>query len=137
MIAFELKVGAFQPEYAGKLDFYLNLLNDFERMEGDAPSIGIILCAEKDDVEVEYALKSKDNPVGVAEYHLSSRLPAEFKGKLPAARQLTSLIREALPPGESPHEPNIPSPHTPHLRPAPRRHHDLHPSPSSGWPGAA
>lgn len=102
LIAFELKVGAFQPEYAGKLDFYLNLLNDFERMEGDAPSIGIILCAEKDDVEVEYALKSKDNPIGVAEYHLSSRLPAEFRGKLPTARQLTSLIREALPPGESP-----------------------------------
>ena len=59
LVAFELKVGAFEPEHAGKMDFYLNLLNDTERGDGDQPSIGIILCAEKDDVEVEYALRSK------------------------------------------------------------------------------
>ena len=55
LVAFELKVGSFEPEYAGKMDFYLNLLNDKERAADDNPSIGIILCAEKDDVEVEYA----------------------------------------------------------------------------------
>ena len=65
-MAFELKVGPFEPEYAGKMDFYLNLLNDKERGPGDQPSIGIILCAEKDDVEVEYALRTKANPIGVA-----------------------------------------------------------------------
>ena len=79
LVAFELKVGPFEPEYAGKMDFYLNLLNDKERGPGDQPSIGIILCAEKDDVEVEYALRTKNNPIGVAEYHLQSKLPAELE----------------------------------------------------------
>ena len=68
LVAFELKVGAFEPEFSGKMDFYLNLLNDKERGAGDNPSLGIILCAEKDDVEVEYALKTKRNPIGVAVY---------------------------------------------------------------------
>ncbi|RJQ61544.1 MAG: DUF1016 domain-containing protein [Desulfobacteraceae bacterium] len=97
LVAFELKVGDFEPEYAGKMDFYLNLLNDKERGPGDNPSIGIILCAEKDDVEVEYALKTKQNPIGVAEYQLLSKLPAEMKGKLPSARQLADAVRTAMP----------------------------------------
>lgn len=67
LVAVELKVGKFEPEYAGKMDFYLNLLNEKERAPDDAPSIGIILCAEKDNLEVEFALKSKANPIGVAE----------------------------------------------------------------------
>ena len=86
-----------QKSYAGKMDFYLNLLNDRERAPDDQASIGIILCAEKDDVEVEYALKSKVNPIGVAEYQLQARLPAEFKGQLPTARQLAGVVRGALP----------------------------------------
>jgi predicted nuclease of restriction endonuclease-like (RecB) superfamily len=97
LVAFELKVGPFEPEYAGKMDFYLNLLNDKERAPGDRPSIGIILCAEKDDVEVEYALTSKRNPIGVAVYRLQSRLPNELKGKLPTAQQLSQAVRAALP----------------------------------------
>ena len=92
LVAFELKAGAFEPEYAGKMDFYLNVLNEKERAEDDNPSIGIILCAEKDNLEVEFALKSKTNPIGVAEYQLQSTLPEEFKGKLPTSQQL----REAL-----------------------------------------
>lgn len=97
LVAFELKVGAFEPEHAGKMDFYLNLLNDRERAPDDNPSIGVILCAEKYDVEVEYALKTKQNPIGVAEYHLQSKLPAEMKGKLPTARQLADVVRATLP----------------------------------------
>jgi predicted nuclease of restriction endonuclease-like (RecB) superfamily len=96
LVAFELKVGPFEPEYAGKMDFYLNLLNDKERAPGDHPSIGIILCAEKDDVEVEYALTSKRNPIGVAVYKLQAKLPGELKGKLPTARQLSDAVRAAL-----------------------------------------
>ena len=92
LVAFELKAGPFEPEYAGKMDFYLNVLNEKERAEDDNPSIGIILCAEKDNLEVEFALKSKTNPIGVAEYQLQSTLPEEFKGKLPTSQQL----REAL-----------------------------------------
>ncbi|MFA6311078.1 MAG: PDDEXK nuclease domain-containing protein [Sterolibacterium sp.] len=97
LVAFDLKIGAFAPEHAGKMDFYLNLLNDKERAADDQPSIGIILCAEKDDIEVEYSLKTKGNPIGVAEYHLQSNLPAEFKGHLPTARQLADVVRAALP----------------------------------------
>jgi predicted nuclease of restriction endonuclease-like (RecB) superfamily len=100
LVAFELKVGPFKPEHAGKMDFYLNLLNEKERAPDDRPSIGIILCAEKDNLEVEFALKSKTNPIGVAEYHLQAELPAEFKGKLPTARQLMSVVRPILPRGD-------------------------------------
>jgi predicted nuclease of restriction endonuclease-like (RecB) superfamily len=98
LVAFELKVGPFEPEHAGKMDFYLNLLNDKERGEGDQPSIGIILCAEKDDVEVEYALRAKTNPIGVAAYQLQTKLPADLKGKLPTAKQLADVVRNSLPP---------------------------------------
>ncbi len=98
LVAFDLKIGAFEPEHAGKMDFYLNLLNDRERAAEDQASIGIILCAEKDDVEVEYALRSKANPIGVAKYQLQARLPAEFKGRLPTAKQLADVVRGELPP---------------------------------------
>jgi len=97
LVAFELKMGPFEPEYAGKMDFYLNLLNDKERGPGDQPSIGVILCAEKDDIEVEYALRTKTNPIGVAVYELRSKLPPAMKGKLPSARQLRAAVRSALP----------------------------------------
>jgi predicted nuclease of restriction endonuclease-like (RecB) superfamily len=97
LVAFELKIGPFEPEHAGQMDFYLNLLNEKERAPDDAPSIGIILCAQKDDVEVEFALKTKANPIGVAEYRLQPRLPAELKGRLPSARQLAAVVRDALP----------------------------------------
>ena len=96
LVAFELKVGPFEPEHAGQMDFYLNLLNDKERGPDDQPSIGIILCAEKDDVEVEYVSKSKSNPIGVAAYELQSKLPGDLKGKLPSAKQLAEIVRLEL-----------------------------------------
>ena len=58
--------------------------------------IGIILRAEKDDVEVEYALKSKSNPIGVAAYELQSKLPGALKGKLPSAKQLAGVVRSEM-----------------------------------------
>jgi predicted nuclease of restriction endonuclease-like (RecB) superfamily len=100
LVAFDLKVGSFEPEFAGKMDFYLNVLNDTERGPGDQPSIGIILCAEKDDVEVEYALRAKTNPIGVAAYTLQSKLPGELKGKLPTAKQLAGIVRAELEEGK-------------------------------------
>jgi predicted nuclease of restriction endonuclease-like (RecB) superfamily len=102
LVAFDLKVGPFEPEFAGKMDFYLNLLNDKERAPEDRPSIGIILCAEKDDVEVEYALRAKTNPIGVAAYQLQAKLPAELKGKLPTAKQLADVVRAVLPERRAP-----------------------------------
>jgi predicted nuclease of restriction endonuclease-like (RecB) superfamily len=93
LVAFDLKVGPFEPEFAGKMDFYLTILDEKERAPGDQPSIGIILCAEKDDIEVEYALRTKSNAIGVATYELQSKLPGEFKGKLPTQKQLADLLR--------------------------------------------
>jgi predicted nuclease of restriction endonuclease-like (RecB) superfamily len=95
LVAFDLKIGPFEPEHAGKMDFYLNLLNEKERAPDDQLSIGIILCAEKDDVEVEFALKTKTNPIGVAEYQLQPKLPAGLKGKLPTAKQLADVVKKA------------------------------------------
>jgi predicted nuclease of restriction endonuclease-like (RecB) superfamily len=92
LVAVELKVGEFEPEYAGKMDFYLNLLNEREKAVDDNPSIGIILCAEKDEMVVEFSLKSKMNPIGVAEYQLTQKLPKELKGKLPSERQLKAAL---------------------------------------------
>jgi predicted nuclease of restriction endonuclease-like (RecB) superfamily len=96
LVAIELKVGPFEPAHAGQMDFYLNLLNEKERGPGDNTSIGIILCAEKDNLEVEFALKTKTNPIGVAEYHLTEKLPKELKGKLPTERQLLAAVKEAI-----------------------------------------
>lgn len=96
LVAVDLKVRGFEPEHAGKMDFYLNVLNEKERAPDDRPSIGIILCAEKNDVEVEFALKTKGNPIGVAEYQLQSSLPSELRGKLPSAEQLAAAVRHGL-----------------------------------------
>lgn len=92
LVAIELKIGEFEPEFAGKMDFYLNLLNEKERAPDDNPSIGIILCAEKNDVEVEFALRTKGNPIGVADYQLKPTLPKELKGKLPTAKELGAAL---------------------------------------------
>jgi len=92
LVAIELKVGPFKPEYAGKMDFYLNLLNEKEKAPDDNPSIGIILCAEKDDMVVEFSLKSKTNPIGVAEYQLTNKLPRELKGRLPDESELRAMV---------------------------------------------
>ena len=70
LVAIDLKIGAFKPEYAGKMNYYLSLLDRIERGEDENRSIGIILCAEKDHVDVELALEDMGKPIGVAEYQL-------------------------------------------------------------------
>ena len=93
LVAIELKTGKFEPEYAGKMDFYLHLLDEQIKLKDENPSIGIILCADKDHIEVEYALRSIKKPIGVAEYYLTKRLPKLLKGKLPDAESLRLPIR--------------------------------------------
>ena len=68
MIAIDLKVGEFQPEYVGKMNYYLTLLDRMEKAPDEEPSIGLILCAEKDHLDVEVALQDIGKPIGVAEY---------------------------------------------------------------------
>lgn len=96
LVAIDLKLGEFEPDHTGKMDFYLNVLNDRERASGDNPSIGIILCGKKDGVVVEYSLRGRTNPIGVAAYKYRMSLPEELKGKLPSAKQLRDAVREAL-----------------------------------------
>ena len=96
LVAIELKTGRFRPEYAGKMDFYLEVLNDQERAPDDNPAIGIILCAEKDRLEVEFSLKSKANPIGVATYQLYPEVPEEYKGMLPTDDDWQKLLESAL-----------------------------------------
>ncbi len=96
LVAIELKTGEFKPEYAGKMDFYLHLLDEKVKLEDENPSIGIILCAKKDNIIVEYAIKSTKKPIGVAEYYLTKRLPKELKGKLPEAKKIKETLENEL-----------------------------------------
>lgn len=97
MVAVELKVGEFKPEYKGKMEFYLNVLNETVKLPHENPAIGIIICKSKSRMIVEYALKTSAMPIGVATYSLSSELPEAYKELLPTsediARKLESLIK--------------------------------------------
>lgn len=90
----ELKIDEFKPEYAGKSQFYLNVINQQVKSQQDNPTIGIILCKEADSIIVEYALKGNKVPIGVAEYTLSNELPENMKGLLPTAEELKAALKD-------------------------------------------
>lgn len=92
LVATDLKIGRFQPEHVGKMQFYLAVLNDQVRLPDENPSIGIVLCKSKDKTIVEYALKDSDKPIGVATYRMVSTLPQELKGELPSPEQIAQLL---------------------------------------------
>jgi predicted nuclease of restriction endonuclease-like (RecB) superfamily len=94
LIAIELKVGDFQPEFVGKMQFYLTALDRQVREKGEKPSIGIILCKEKTRTIVEYALQSARKPIGVATYQMVKRLPKELKGQLPSPEEIARLLED-------------------------------------------
>lgn len=96
LVALELKSGRFKPEYAGKMNYYLNLLDDFVKEEWENPSIGIILCASKNHIDVEYALRGIDKPMGVSEFKLTKTLPNELTDKLPDAQKIEAEILKEL-----------------------------------------
>ena len=77
------------------MNFYLELLDEQVKQDDDNPTIGSILCPEKDDIEVEYALRSSTKPIGVSEYKLTHQLPESLKGKIPTSEELRSLISKA------------------------------------------
>ena len=94
LVAVELKVVGFEPEFAGKMNFYLEVLDDTIKVEDDNPSIGIILCPEKDDIEVEYALRASNKPIGVSEYRLTTELPDKLKGKIPTKEEIIKSLKK-------------------------------------------
>ena len=83
MVAVELKLTPFQAEYAGKMSLYLKLLDETVKLPNENNSIGLILCADRNDIEVDYILPEINRPIGVAELKLSKILPHELSGKLP------------------------------------------------------
>ncbi|MBN2826307.1 MAG: DUF1016 family protein [Campylobacterales bacterium] len=92
LIAIELKIGTFKPEYAGKMNFYLAILNDKIKLEDENPSIGIIICKEKKRTTVEYALKDSNKPIGVATYELTQTLPKDFENLLPSPKEISQKL---------------------------------------------
>ena len=94
LVAIELKVGEFQPEFVGKMQFYLTALDRQMREKGENPSIGIILCKEKNRTIVEYALHPAKKPIGVATYQMVKRLPKELKGQLPGPEEIAKLLED-------------------------------------------
>jgi predicted nuclease of restriction endonuclease-like (RecB) superfamily len=91
-VVFELKVGQFEPEFAGKLNFYINAVDKTIKGEHHQPTIGILLCKTPDKTVVEYALKGIDTPLGVSNYELSKALPKKFKTDLPSIEELEAEI---------------------------------------------
>lgn len=94
LFAMDLKIGEFEPEYIGKMQFYLSVLNDKVKLEDENPSIGLILCKEKDRIIVEYALKDTSQPIGVASYKITSKLPKELKKYLPSPKEISEIIEK-------------------------------------------
>jgi len=92
LIAIELKTGEFLPEYKGKMEFYLNVLNDTVKLPHENPSIGIIICKSKNRTIVEYALKDSNKPIGVATYTLTPILPESYRGQLPSTEVLAKKL---------------------------------------------
>jgi len=94
LVAIELKTGKFIPEYAGKMQLYLSALDDLVRARGENPSIGIILCRDKNRTIVEYTLRDTRKPIGVATYRLTTKLPKGLQKKLPSPEQISKLLIE-------------------------------------------
>ena len=87
-VVVELKTVDFAPEFAGKLNFYLTAVDEIVRSDGDGPTIGLLLCRNKNGVVVEYALRDINKPMGVSTYALSQMLPKALRDKLPSIEAL-------------------------------------------------
>jgi predicted nuclease of restriction endonuclease-like (RecB) superfamily len=91
-IVVELKAVDFRPEFAGKLNFYVNAVDGEIQHEGDNPTIGILLCKNKDKLMAEYALKNINSPIGVAEYSITEVLPEEYANKIPSVEDIEARL---------------------------------------------
>lgn len=94
LVAIDLKTGKFKPDYAGKMSFYLSVLNDKVKTADENPSIGIIVCREKNRTTVEYALKELNQPIGVTTYKVSPKLPKDYKKYLPSPETIIKSLTD-------------------------------------------
>jgi predicted nuclease of restriction endonuclease-like (RecB) superfamily len=93
-VVIELKAGAFEPEFAGKMNFYLSAVDAQHKHADDQPSIGLLLCKSKSGLIVEYALRDLKKPIGVAQWEtqLTESLPRRLRGSLPSVEELESEL---------------------------------------------
>ncbi|MBI3272659.1 MAG: DUF1016 domain-containing protein [Planctomycetes bacterium] len=91
-VVIDLKMERFKPEFAGKMNFYLSAVDNLLRHKGDRPSIGLILCKQKNRVVVEYTLRDTRKPIGVSAYRVTERLPGRLKGRLPTQGELEAEL---------------------------------------------
>ena len=92
LVAIELKIGEFMPEYKGKMEFYLSALNDNVKLPNENDAIGIIICKEKNRTIVEYSLKTSNMPIGVATYTTTANLPENYKKLLPDGESIVKKL---------------------------------------------
>ena len=92
LVAIELKIGDFKPEFVGQLQFYLTALDKQIKMEHENPSIGIIICKNKNRTVVEYALNDSYKPIGVATYQMRDTLPEKMKDLLPSPEEIKKRL---------------------------------------------
>ncbi len=95
-IAIELKKGEFKPEYAGKMNFYLSMIDETLKKKTDNPSIGLILCQEKDQIIAEYTLRGVNRPIGISEYELTRLLPKKLKSMLPTVEEIELELENSI-----------------------------------------
>jgi len=91
-VVIELKIGDFEPEHAGKLNFYIKAIDEQLRSDADQPTIGILLCKNKDRLVAEYALSDIQKPIGVSEYQLTQSLPKDLQSKLPSIEAIENEL---------------------------------------------
>ena len=96
-IVIDLKKGKFKPEYAGKLNFYCNVVNDRLKHASDAPTIGLILCQTKDHLLAEYSVAGIDKPIGISTYELTRALPTELRSALPTVEEIEAELAALAP----------------------------------------
>ena len=92
LVAFELKKGKFKPEYAGQLNFYLNVLDDKIKLPEENSSIGIVLCKEKNNTTVDYSIRSIEKGMAVATFRTTKEIPREMKEVMPDTNYLRKLL---------------------------------------------
>lgn len=96
LVAIELKIGEFEPEHKGKMEFYLSILNDTVKLPHENPSIGIIICKSKERTIVEYSLNTATLPIGVATYSTSNVLPEKYASLLPSPEVISQKLLHFL-----------------------------------------
>ena len=95
-VVIELKVGEFKPEYAGKLSFYLTAIDEQVKEENDNPTIGLLLCRNKNNVIAEYTLRDMNKPMGVSEYRIKDYLPENLQNELPSIEDLITIVKKEV-----------------------------------------